>query len=61
MKKLTVFLLVALFSAGAFAELGFLQSQTVSGLNKICVYSAPSGGFAITIRAHQLCPPTYER
>jgi hypothetical protein len=35
---------------------GFLLRETVSGFNRICYYSGPSGAFAITQRAASICP-----
>lgn len=35
---------------------GFLKSESISGLNKICFYDKLGSGYAITIKATQLCP-----
>jgi len=40
----------------AFAETCFYKGERVDGMNKICFYSCPSGGYAITVGAAQLCP-----
>lgn len=35
---------------------GFLKSESISGINKICFYDRLGSGYAITIKATQLCP-----
>jgi len=44
----------------ASAGLCFFQYETVSGLNKTCVYDCMSGQRSITISAVQLCPLTIQ-
>jgi len=40
-------------------EICFKTSESISGLNKICNYNCPaSGGYAMTIRSHQVCSPS---
>ncbi len=39
----------------------FLSGEQVSGLNKICYYSCPTGDAAITISSVQLCPLSINR
>ena len=34
----------------------FSSGEQISGMNKICFYDCASGGKAITIKAHKLCP-----
>jgi hypothetical protein len=45
-------------SLAALAGTGvcFYESESVSGLHKICVYSCASGAAAITVSSTSLCP-----
>ena len=36
----------------------FLEGEQISGLNKICLYDCVGSGFAITVKATDLCPLT---
>lgn len=51
---------IVLFVASGFANatgtICFLQSEYVSGMNRICIYSCISGTRAITVSAVALCP-----
>ena len=50
------FALITIFSNYSLAEMCFLESENSSGLNKICYYSCPSGGAALTLDVYRLCP-----
>jgi hypothetical protein len=39
----------------------FKTGEQVSGLNKICYYSCPAGGAAVTIKSYELCPISITR
>ncbi len=52
--------LAAVLSASS-GLLCWYQSEEVTGLNKICYYSCPSGGAAITLKSYQLCPLSISR
>ena len=40
-------------------EICIKMSESISGTNKICNYNCPaSGGYAMTIRSHQVCSPS---
>lgn len=62
----TLLIVVGLaFGSGAIqsrgAETCYLQGEEISGLNKVCYYTCPSGRAAITIQAHHLCPLSIKR
>lgn len=59
MKKLTI-LLLALIPLTASAGVAFLKYERISGMNKICVYDHIGSEYAITIKAHEICPPTIQ-
>ena len=43
-------------------ELCVKASESISGTNKICQYRCPaSGGYAMTIRSHEICRPSITR
>lgn len=55
--RLFIIAAASLMLAGpAFADVAFLQSSYVSGLNRICTYKGASGTVVITIPAAQVCP-----
>mgnify|MGYP001117802728 CR=1 FL=1 len=54
--KIKALILLALFAANAHAGVAYLSGQYVSGLNRICIYSAPAGQINITVPASSLCP-----
>lgn len=53
------YLLIVIFvmtTSTGFAGTGFLKGERTSGLNKICFYEGPSGGFSKTVGSANLCP-----
>lgn len=59
MKKNFVILLVLLFSTLLYAATGFLKSEKISGMNKICFYDALGSTYALNVKSYELCPLTY--
>ena len=55
MKKTIAALLITI-SFSSIAGMAFFKYERVSGMNKICVYSGPSGDISITIKSYKLCP-----
>ena len=55
MKRIILALAILSTTAPAFALMGFLQSQSTSGMMRYCVYS---NGVIITISSIALCPLT---
>lgn len=51
----------ALVQADGRGATCFLTGEKVDGGNKICYYDCPSGGAAITVQSHRLCPLRIER
>lgn len=54
-------LIIAAFAAlslasPVLADVAFLQSSYVSGLNRVCVYKSSTGTVVITIPVAQVCP-----
>lgn len=57
-------LLLAGVLAGAMVEASevcFYKSDSVSGLNRICLYTCPSGNASITVKSSQICPIQIKR
>jgi hypothetical protein len=48
--------IITLAASQANAYGCFFSYETTSGMNKICVYSCPTGDRAITVSAVSLCP-----
>lgn len=61
MKKLILSIFaMTLFSVSAYATLGFLKGEQLSGMNKICYYDVLGSTFTLNIKSYELCPLTYE-
>ena len=56
MRALVLALALLVTATPALADVAFLQSSYVSGLNRICTYKSATGTFVITIPAAQVCP-----
>lgn len=52
-------LMPVLVAAGS--ETCLYKSDSVDGLNRICVYNCPSGDAVMTVRANKLCPLRWVR
>lgn len=48
-------------SARTNATMCFAKGERVDGMNKICYYDCLGSDYAITIKAHQLCPLSIKR
>ncbi|MFD0966948.1 hypothetical protein ACFQ02_08955 [Seminibacterium arietis] len=44
----------------AYATMGFLKGEQISGLNKICYYNVLGSTKAINIPSYGICPQPYE-
>lgn len=56
MNKLIAFIAGLTFAVVAQAGTAFLQSQYVSGMNRICIYDHLGSQVAITVGAAEMCP-----
>ena len=61
MKTFLLACAVLLLSSPAWSAFCALTGESVSGLNKICYYSCPSGTVAITISNVGICPVSIDR
>lgn len=57
----TLICLAVLLVPSSASEFCYLKSDRVDGLNRICTYTCPSGGYAITVKSAQLCPISVKR
>ena len=55
-RPIGILIALGLVSANVFAGTGFLKTERLSGLNKICFYEGVSGTFTKTISGVALCP-----
>lgn len=61
MKKILLGLMaLAVFNSSAFATMGFLKGEKISGMNKICYYDVLGSIYTLNIRSVELCPLTAE-
>jgi hypothetical protein len=44
-----------------YRETCFSKGERTEGMNKVCYYTCPSGGYAITIASYQVCPVSVQR
>jgi hypothetical protein len=58
MKKVMVLIALMSMSAMANAAIGFLISERISGINKICLYKVQGNDVSITIDGSTRCPLT---
>lgn len=42
------------------ATTGFLVSEKMSGMNKICFYNVLGSTYTLNVKSYELCPLTYE-
>jgi len=61
MKKLVLTTIVLLsISSPAFAALGFLKGERISGMNKICYYNVLGSTYTLNVGLSDMCPVSYE-
>ena len=61
MKKLLFGLVAILFmSIMAEATTGYLKSEEVSGMNKVCYYDVLGSIYTLNIKSYALCPLSHE-
>jgi len=61
MKKFIIVLVgLVVLSVSAYATMGFLKGEQVSGMNKICYYDVLGSTMTLNVKSYQLCPITYD-
>lgn len=61
MKKIVLVMMVLMsLSNSAFATMGFLKGEKISGMNKICYYDVLGSIYTLNIGSIELCPLTAE-
>lgn len=61
MKKLMLGLIAfAVLNSSAFATMGFLKGEKISGMNKICYYDVLGSIYTLNVSSIELCPLTAE-
>ena len=60
LNKMSIIISIFFFSSNLFAAKGFLKSESVSGMNKICYYDVLGDVYTLNIKSNELCPLTYE-
>ena len=61
MKKIVILLGIFMtLTLSLNATTGFLVSEKMSGMNKICFYNVLGSTYTLNVKSYELCPLTYE-
>lgn len=58
-KTFFTIIIVGIFATGAYAAMGFLKGEQVSGMNKICFYDVLGSTMTLNIKSYGICPVTH--
>jgi|GEM_PF-1977701 len=59
-KIMLILTLTISMSLSLYATTGFLVSEKMSGMNRICFYDALGSIYTLNVKSYELCPLTYE-